>query len=145
MKKPTKSVLLLAALLAAAPAAYALDADDQGEYVVLNPETGRPTPTQQRYFLRGSQWMMDGKIGDQDWQPVCRASGDCRLEAVSGRQLEALRHALPEDARHLALSCIRNRAFAFCRNTHPADDKRRLYWWVVERDGLLALPLNRVK
>lgn len=140
-----KAVWMGAALLAAAPAAYALDAQDQGEYVLLNTQE-QPTPMQMRFFLSGEQWMMDGREGQGEWRPVCRGTGECRLVPSTGREVARLKAVLPAQWQPHQFSCIENKALAFCRVQDAAQPNRRAYWWFALVDNQVrALPLNRLR
>lgn len=125
--------------------AAALDAQDQGKYVVLD-ENGRPTSTLMHYFLNGSQWMMDGKLGNGKWLPVCRDSDECRLGESSDADVTEWRSRLPPYWHKMPFACINNKAFAFCRVTNPANAERRAYWWfVLTGNQVRPLPINRLE
>ncbi len=71
----TKTLLIALGLLAAAPLAATaapLDSSDQGEYVLLDKDEN-PTPMQMQFVLKGKQWIMNGREGGGQWQPVCQA------------------------------------------------------------------------
>ena len=80
----TKTLLIALGLLAAPLAATAapLDSSDQGEYVLLDKDEN-PTPMQMQFVLKGKQWIMNGREGGGQWQPVCQGTGECRLVASS--------------------------------------------------------------
>lgn len=141
-----KKFLLFSSLLAIALPSYALDKSDAGEYVLLNLQQ-QPTPTQMRFYQRGTQWVMDGKHGDAAWQSICHGDGKCRLQAAKPSDVRAYQAMLPQKMRTNPLSCIQNVAFAFCRMNDGTNDKRRLYWWfplTPESARGHAFGLNRV-
>ena len=81
--------------LALLPAAYALDAQDVGEYVILDTQE-RPTPMQMRFYLKGEQWLMDGRRAPEAWAPVCQGTGDCRLVMATAADIDVWKAVLPE-------------------------------------------------
>lgn len=144
-----KTLKTLFAVLAVAAAvqvqAAGLDKFDQGDYVLLNMQQ-EPTPMQMRFVLQGRQWMMDGKEGNGSWQPVCRADGQCRLQASSTADMKKWRQRLPQEVRNFPLACINNVALAFCRSSKPDNPDMRLYWWIPLVGGQdVALGLNRLR
>ncbi len=142
--KPRKLLALLAALCLSAPVlAAGLDATDAGDYVWLHPQTEQPLSTQMRLFLQGPQWMMDGKQEPGDWQPVCRASGDCRLQASSEADVKGFKATLPAQWQAYPFACIQNVAMAFCR---VRNQDRRAYWLFTLVGGQTTpIPLNRLR
>lgn len=136
-----KKSLFTALLLALLPAAHALDQNDQGEYLLLKPD-GEPTRMKMRYYLKGTQWVMDGKTGNENWKPVCQGTGDCRLTAPSNPN--HLRSLLPKQWHSYPLTCVENKAFAFCRINEKGNENKRLYWWIALTPRKHALPLNRI-
>lgn len=139
--------LLLPILLSMSVLAHATPPDklDQGEYVLLDTQA-RPTSTEMRFFLEGTQWMMDGRKNGGEWQAVCRGNGECRLVPSSTKQIKQWRQLLPTSLQNHPLNCINNKALAFCRLSDPQDPNRRLYWWValVTQEPVM-LPLNRTR
>ncbi|HFC6352316.1 TPA: hypothetical protein ACFNMH_001228 [Neisseria elongata] len=84
----TKTLFIALGLLAAPLAATAapLDSSDQGEYVLLDKDEN-PTPMQMQFVLKGKQWIMNGREGGGQWQPVCQGTGECRLVASSAGEV----------------------------------------------------------
>lgn len=147
IRNTAAAAALMAALCANAQdkAAANLDQHDAGEYVMLNAQQ-EPTPMQMRFYRRGKQWMMDGKSDTQDWHPVCRGDGQCRLQASPAAKVREWKQVLPRDFQAMPMACIHNIAFAFCRISKPEDSKQRLYWWIVWQNGQThALGLNRLR
>lgn len=79
-------MILLSLALCGTAWADKLDSNDAGEYVLLNQQQ-QPTDTYQRYYLKGNQWVMDGKLPNQSWQSVCNGTGECRLKHSSASQV----------------------------------------------------------
>ena len=118
----------LAALCWSVPiAAAGLDAADAGDYVWLHPQTERPLPTQMRLFLHQQQWMMDGKQGAGDWQPVCRGSGNCRLQVSAAAEVRRFKEPLNKSGEDFCSDIL-------CQT-------RRLLWLIVI---LLTVKANTV-
>ncbi|ULJ60729.1 hypothetical protein [Wielerella bovis] len=140
-----KKWCILAVALGMAMPTFALDKNDVGEYVLLNKQ-GQTTSIQMKFFLRGSQWMMDGKRGDEAWKPVCHATGDCRLVASSAAKVAEYKTYLPQSLQQNPLSCVENKAFAFCHMSDKANPMLRAYWWLplVAAKGD-AIPVNRLR
>lgn len=130
------------AILAALPS-YALDRQDEGEYILLNVRA-EPTTLQMRFFQNGSQWMMDSKQNGDLWQPTCRATVECKLVVSSPHKSVQYRSYLSAQWQHYLFSCVENKAFAFC---HAQDEEgNRAYWWfpLLAQKGR-ALPVNRLR
>ena len=94
-----KFAKIMALWLALSGSAFAagLDASDAGDYVQLDTEQ-RPTQMQMRYYLRGTQWVMDGKFGDSEWTPVCRGTGACRLQTSPAQKVREWKALLRADS-----------------------------------------------
>ena len=136
------SVLACAVLTAAATAAP-LDRSDAGSYTILNIHH-EPTDIQMRFFLSGQQWLMDGRKEYENWQPVCRGDGYCRLSVSDTHQIQSWKNRLSPDWRKHTFHCINNNAFAFCRTRHPYQKHRRAYWFFALKDQEIhPLPLKR--
>ncbi len=143
MKILTTAALFLA--LCSSALAHNLDKHDAGEYVLLNTQQ-QATPTMMRFSQKGKQWVMDGKQGRTDWQPVCRGDGECKLKPSSAAQVRQWQKLLPSSFQTAPMSCIQNIAFAFCRVSKPDNPDMRLYWWFAWQDGqTYALGLNRLR
>ena len=143
----TKTLLIALGLLAAAPLAATaapLDSSDQGEYVLLDKDEN-PTPMQMQFVLKGKQWIMNGREGGGQWQPVCQGTGECRLVASSAGEVSRWKKKLPDSWQPHNFGCINNKAFAFCRVDHATDPNRKGYWWFGLVDGkVVPLPVNRL-
>ena len=143
----TKTLLIALGLLAAPLAATAapLDSSDQGEYVLLDKDEN-PTPMQMQFVLKGKQWIMNGREGGGQWQPVCQGTGECRLQTSSAQKIHEWKTLLPSELRAMPMACIHNQAFAFCRMSKPDNPNMRLYWWFAWQNGrTYALGLNRLR
>ena len=142
-----KFAKIMALWLALSGSAFAagLDASDAGDYVQLDTEQ-RPTQMQMRYYLRGTQWVMDGKRGDGEWMPVCQGTGECRLQTSPAQKVREWKALLPAEIRAMPMACIHNKAFAFCRMNKPDNPNMRLYWWFAWKDGQnYVFGLNRLR
>lgn len=138
-------IMVLWAALAGSAFAAGLDQYDAGDYVMLDKDQ-RPTHMQQRYYQRGTQWVMDAKQGDSEWTPVCRGTGECRLQTSPAQKVREWKALLPTELQAMPMACIHNKAFAFCRMSKPDNPNMRLYWWFAWRNGqTYALGLNRVQ
>jgi len=138
-------IMVLWAALAGSAFAAGLDQYDAGDYVMLDKDQ-RPTHMQQRYYQRGTQWVMDAKQGDSEWAPVCRGTGECRLQTSPAQKVREWKALLPAELQAMPMACIHNKAFAFCRMSKPDNPNMRLYWWFAWRNGqTYALRLNRVR
>lgn len=142
--KTVKMGMLFVALFGTANA-YALDKIDAGEYVLLNTRQ-EATTMQMRFYQNGTQWVMDAKNGNENWQSICNAKGACRLQASSKQDIKRWQQLLPNEIKNMPMSCINNIAFAFCRVSKPDNPNQRLYWWFAWRNGqTYALGLNRLR
>lgn len=142
-----KFAKIMALWLALSGSAFAagLDASDAGDYVQLDKDQ-KPTQMQMRYYQRGTQWVMDGKNGGSQWAPVCRGTGECRLQTSSEQKVREWKSLLPAELRALPMACVHNQAFAFCRMSKPDNPNMRLYWWFAWQNGrTYALGLNRTR
>lgn len=143
MKRLTMLLALFA--LNAAAMAQGLDRNDAGEYVLLNTKQ-EPTAMQMRFYQNGTQWVMDSRDGNGNWQAVCRGDGVCRLKVSSAAKMQEWRQFLPNEIKTMPMACINNIAFAFCRVSKPDNPNQRLYWWFAWRNGQThALGLNRLR
>ncbi|UOP04713.1 hypothetical protein [Conchiformibius kuhniae] len=138
------SALLCAALgFAAAAHAAPPDSRDEGSYTVLDIHH-EPTAVQMRFFRTGGQWMMDGRKEHENWQPVCRADGRCRLQVSQLHDITRWKARLSPDWRRHTFHCINNLAFAFCRTRHPYRKHQRAYWFfALKNQDIFPLPLKR--
>lgn len=100
--------------------AQALDAHDAGEYVLLN-QNQVPTNSQMRFYQRDGQWMMDAKRGNENWQAVCRGTGQCQLQIAPAQKVREWQMLLPRALQTMPMACINNVAFAFCRVSQPTS------------------------
>ncbi|MBV7433884.1 hypothetical protein KRX19_02500 [Cardiobacteriaceae bacterium TAE3-ERU3] len=135
MAKNKRHAILAAllSLLCSSVLAQGLSPDDTGDYVLLHSKTQKPTTTFMRLFLEGEQWMLDGKRGDEGWQPVCRAEGNCRLRDSSSADIATLFAKAPDDmCKEYDITCIQNIAQAICRlDGKNGDDKIYLMFALV--------------
>lgn len=139
-----KTGTLLLALISTTNA-YSLDEHDVGEYVLLNKQQ-EPTSSKMRFYQNGTQWQMDAKHGDENWQTICDGHGPCRLEISSEEKIQQWKQLLPSEIRHMPMECIDNIAFAFCRISKPDNPNQRLYWWFAwKNEKIYALGLNRIR
>ena len=142
-----KFAKIIALWLALSGSAFAagLDASDAGDYVQLDKDQ-KPTQMQMRYYLRGTQWVMDGKFGDGEWMPVCQGTGECRLQTSPAQKVREWKAMLPAELQAMPMACIHNKAFAFCRMSKPDNPNMRLYWWFAWKDGQnYVFGLNRLR
>lgn len=138
-------IMVLWLALAGSAFAAGLDASDAGEYVLLD-KNQHPTQLQMRYYQRGTQWVMDGKNGGSQWAPVCRGTGECRLQTSSEQKVREWKALLPTELRTMPMACVHNQAFAFCRMSKPDNPNMRLYWWFAWQNGrTYTLGLNRTR
>ncbi|WP_082890793.1 MULTISPECIES: hypothetical protein [Eikenella] len=127
--------------------AYALDAQDQGDYVILHSQTQQPTGMQMRFYLQGRQWMMDGRqLPEARWEPVCRGTGECRLAAASASDVAQWKATLPASWQAHRFSCIKNQALGFCHVEDRNHPGRRAYWMFALVNGYpQAMMVNRLR
>ena len=97
-------IMVLWTALASSAFAAGLDASDAGEYVLLD-KNQHPTQLQMRYYQRGTQWVMDGKNGGSQWAPVCRGTGECRLQTSSEQKVREWKALLPAELRTMPMAC----------------------------------------
>ena len=139
-------IMVLWTALASSAFAAGLDASDAGDYVLLGKDQ-RPSTMVQHYYQRGMQWVMKSSQGDNEWwMPVCRGTGECRLQTSPAQKVREWKALLPTELRALPMACVHNQAFAFCRMSKPDNPNMRLYWWFAWQNGrTYALGLNRTR
>ncbi|MBP3220638.1 MAG: hypothetical protein J6M43_01195 [Neisseriaceae bacterium] len=146
MKKLYTTLLYL---LCVTPA-VALDAQDEGYFVLKNVKTGE-TATTMHFTQKNGQWLMDGKLSHEtEFKPVCGYSGDCRLQDATEQQVAEYKKLFPAevaqqlDIKNTPTQCIVNIAFAFCRMEKNGN---RAYFWVAplydKQKKPLAIPLYK--
>ena len=137
----------LLCLLCATPA-LALDAQDEGYFVLKNVKTGEVATTM-HFTQKNGQWLMDGKLqGESEFKPVCGYSGDCRLQDATPQQVTEYKQLFPTDVaqqlKNTPTQCIVNIAFAFCRMENNGN---RAYFWVAplydKQKKPMAIPLYK--
>ena len=141
-------IMVLWTALAGSAFAAGLDASDAGDYVLLGKDQ-RPSTMVQHYYQRGTQWVMKASQGDNEWwMPVCRGTGECRLQTSPAQKVREWKALLPAELQAMPMACIHNKGFAFCRMSmhKPDNTDMRLYWWFAWRNGQThALSLIRVQ
>ena len=139
-------IMVLWTALAGSAFAAGLDASDAGDYVLLGKDQ-RPSTMVQHYYQRGTQWVMKASQGDNEWwMPVCRGTGECRLQTSPAQKVREWKALLPAELQAMPMACIHNKVFAFCRMSKPDNPNMRLYWWFAWRNGQThALSLIRVQ
>ena len=139
-------IMVLWTALAGSAVAAGLDASDAGDYVLLGKDQ-RPSTMVQHYYQRGTQWVMKASQGDNEWwMPVCRGTGECRLQTSPAQKVREWKALLPAELRAMPMACIHNKAFAFCRMSKPDNPNMRLYWWFAWKDGqTYVFGLNRLR
>lgn len=144
-----KKLLYFSLLFYLFPNAYALDTQDQGEYVMMNKQ-GFPTTTQIRSRLLNNQWVIDIRNNNRvAWTPTCTGHSFCRLHLASPSDTQKWQELLTETSDNpISLSCIKNSAFAFCRtqNNENNHSKQHDYWFItLSTAPNIPLPLHRLK
>lgn len=142
-----KLYILLLYLLCTTPA-LALDAQDEGYFVLKNVQTGEVATTM-HFTQKNGQWLMDGKLSNEtEFKPVCGYSGDCRLQDATQQQVAQYKQLFPADIaqqlKNIPTQCIVNIAFAFCRMENNGN---RAYFWVAplydKQKKPIAIPLYK--
>ena len=137
----------LLSLLCVTPA-WALDAQDEGYFVLKNVKTGEVATTM-HFTLKNGQWLMDGKLSHEtEFKPVCGYSSDCRLQDATQQQVAQYNQLFPADIaqqlKNIPTQCIVNIAFAFCRIQNNGN---RAYFWVAplydKQQKPMAIPLYK--
>lgn len=137
----------LLSLLCVTPA-WALDAQDEGYFVLKNVKTGEVATTM-HFTQQNGQWLMDGKLSNEtEFKPVCGYSGDCRLQDATEQQVAQYKQLFPADTaqqlKNIPTQCIVNIAFAFCRIQNNGN---RAYFWVAplydKQKKPMAIPLYK--
>ena len=128
--------------------AQALDAQDEGYFVLKNVETGKAATTM-HFTQKNGQWLMDGKLSyESEFKPVCGYSGECRLQNATPQQVTEYKQLFPADVaqqlKNIPTQCIVNIAFAFCRMENNGN---RAYFWVAplydKQKKPMAIPLYK--
>ena len=128
--------------------AQALDAQDEGYFVLKNVKTGEVATTM-HFTQKNGQWLMDGKLSNEtEFKPVCGYSGDCRLQDATAEQVAQYKQLFPADIaqqlKNMPTQCIVNIAFAFCRIQNNGN---RAYFWVAplydKQQKPMAIPLYK--
>ncbi|OOF54502.1 hypothetical protein [Rodentibacter genomosp. 2] len=97
--------------------AKGLDINAQGDYILLNKQR-QETEIQFRLRLDGEQWLADGSQDHgKTWEPVCEATGECKLITSSKQEIEYFFSEYPSLIEKTDLNCIHNLAFGFCSIT----------------------------
>ena len=126
----------------------ALDAQDEGYFVLKNVKTGEAATTM-HFTQKNGQWLMDGKLSNETkFKPVCGYSGDCRLQDATAQQVAQYKQLFPADIaqqlKNIPTQCIVNIAFAFCRMENNGN---RAYFWVAplydKQKKPIAIPLYK--
>ena len=121
-----KKLLALIAI-AATGNACALDASDVGTYRILN-QQGEPTSKVFRFTGAPSAWRLEDKRHDGTWVDVT-CEGGCELKASD--QADHRRFFPVDDLSKVSVSCVHNKAFAFCRTSRKASSGERGYVFVA--------------
>ena len=133
-----KKILVFIFVMFATLSVQALDAGDQGDYVLLD-RNGKPLAVQMRYRISNGQWIMDGKTGDEDWHPVCHGTGQCRLVEAGKEDTDNWQSLLPEESQNKQITCQKNIAFAFCRMGTLENSE---YWWFAFDKQRRVVPIK---
>jgi hypothetical protein len=100
-----------ASFLACPSASFALGTQDVGMYRLLNVRA-QPTATVFQLVRTGDEWKILWQQQEGNWIDVtCEA--DCRLRPSSAADLK--RFFPGDDLTKVDMSCLHNKAFAFCR------------------------------
>jgi len=115
------AMLMVAALQPAV--AGELNETDAGTYVVMHRD-GYPTQVRYRLSRQSDKWLMEGRMGDEDWHDI---SCDQGCDYRSSQDADVAKW-FPETWRNaFAISCIHNVAQAFCRIEAPDQSGSRVY------------------
>ena len=140
----TPRLLVTAALvLLAVPLCVAaqLTARDTGTFVVLDRDF-KLTELQYRLTRKGTQWAMEGKKPDAQWQPITCARG-CDYRDSTKQEVAA--YCPPEWSGKMDFACIQNVAQAFCRGVEKADASKNVFFVVaLASDKPFPLFLRRI-
>lgn len=144
-----KKLIYFSLLLHLFSNAYALNTQDQGEYVIMNKQ-GFPTTTQIRSRFINNQWFIDIRNNNRvAWTPTCTGHSFCRLHLASPSDTQKWQELLAESNNNpIQLYCIKNSTFAFCRaqNDENNHSKQRNYWFItLSTAPNIPLPLHRLK
>jgi hypothetical protein len=133
-----KTIAVLAMLLTAAGNAFALDKADEGVYALVHRD-GQITQKIARLSHSDGRWRLEDRKPDGSWEDVTCESA-CTLEETSQAHVTGFLHATSLDG--LAMECVHDQAFAFCRSgTAPAS---RAYHMLAFVDGRV-IPLKWVR
>ena len=134
---------ILAFFLAAwTSTAFSLDATDQGLYNVMHRGGYTTDMTFMATIIQG-RWHMYRQMQNHAWEDVT-CEGDCNL--VESSTADMSRFFRAEDVKEITLTCVHNKAFAFCKYIKRVGPEVPGYVFVVlEGSRTTHINLGRVK
>lgn len=120
----------------------ALDATDQGLYNVIHRD-GHTTDITFMAAVAQEQWHLYRQMPNHAWEDVT-CEGECALVESSMADLNRFFRA--EDVKQIVLTCVHNKAFAFCKYVKRVGSEVPGYVFVVlEGSRPTHINLGRVK
>ncbi|MDO4627250.1 MAG: hypothetical protein Q4A81_08235 [Pasteurellaceae bacterium] len=152
MKKFSQILLILIAAMSSITVNAAdLDKHDEGEYVVVNPQTGKETEMKFKFTKQSKIWIADF-FEDGKWKPIaCGASTDhCAFTTSSRKTVDRLFSAEP----NLQKALNKNGVKAYCIDSTDnvglcrVDDRKNqisfYFLHIQENENANLLVLKRI-
>jgi hypothetical protein len=133
--------LALAAVVAAAPAAWAFGPDDAGIFAVFDKQ-GKETDILYRFYIVKDKWVAEERAGDGSWRPFeCKA--DCDILPMSAADVTRVFGKGLELFNPL---CLASGTFALCSYTQKANPALGGYLMMVNSPkGHVLLHIARIE
>ncbi len=135
-----RSILSSVFLFGVAMAAYAIDATDEGVYVLLSPDQGHETKKMYRLGFKENGWTLESSQPDGTWSNVLCDDG-CELKPSSRE--EVIRFNGIAETENASISCLNNSGFAFCRLAQSSGEPRYALVVLDGKNTRRILPLRR--